>query len=104
MVQLIGYVYIAICLIIGCGSLIFNWFDEDSYRAKQQLRIVSIGSVLAIAPLILINVIPKIASATEIASPKYTIVSMVLLPLSFAYAILRYQVMDLQLYIRRGIV
>ncbi|HEX7102371.1 MAG TPA: diguanylate cyclase [Nitrolancea sp.] len=40
----------------------------------------------------------------DILSPKFSLLPLVLMPLSFAYAILRYQVMDLQLYIRRGIV
>ncbi len=40
----------------------------------------------------------------DIVLPRYSVLSLVLMPLSFGYAILRYQIMDLQLYVRRGIV
>jgi diguanylate cyclase (GGDEF)-like protein/putative nucleotidyltransferase with HDIG domain len=48
--------------------------------------------------------LPGAILGQELVAPRLSILTVVLMPLSFAYAILRYQVMDLQLYIRRGLV
>ncbi len=56
-------------------------------------------------PFIVLSAIPQaLNNNVGIITPEYTLLPLVLMPLSFGYAILRYQVMDLQLFVRRGIV
>jgi len=102
--QEIGYPYFIACLIAGIGSLIFGWFATEDARTRVQIRLILLGSVLAVAPFLVLNVIPEALLGVDLMSPKFSLIPIVLMPLSFAYAILRYQVMDLQLYVRRGIV
>jgi diguanylate cyclase (GGDEF)-like protein/putative nucleotidyltransferase with HDIG domain len=102
--QEFGYPYFILCLVIGIVALIVGWIRTEEPRTRLQVRLIVIGCFLAVAPFLLLNVVPEATLGIDILSPKFSLLPLVLMPLSFAYAILRYQVMDLQLYIRRGIV
>lgn len=102
--RLIAFPYLIGCLCTGIASLVIGWRQTTNARAKTQIRIVLGGSLMAITPFLLLSAIPEAALNMDLVSPKFTLLAIVLMPLSFGYAILRYQIMDLQLYIRRGIV
>ncbi|MGA7671620.1 MAG: HD domain-containing phosphohydrolase, partial [Nitrolancea sp.] len=102
--RLWGFPYLVACLLIGVGSLIYGWRTTRGQREHTQIRIVVLSSIAAVLPFVLLSAIPEAVAGTYVVHPKYSMLALVLLPLSFGYAILRYQIMDLQLYIRRGIV
>src|SRR6202030_2870925 len=85
------------------------WF---SYRRagtpilRQQLKWVTRGTILAIAPFTLFYVIPYLtgAGALPTAAIKVSVLSLGLLPLTFGYAIFRYRLMDVDLIFKRGMV
>ncbi len=104
LLRLWGFPYLVSCLLLGVGSLIYGWRTTRGQRAHTQIRIVVLSSIAAIFPFVALSVIPEAVAAHYILHPKYSMLALVLLPLSFGYAILRYQIMDLQLYVRRGIV
>ncbi|MDI3339974.1 MAG: diguanylate cyclase [Sphaerobacter sp.] len=98
------YAYYVACLVGGTGALLQNWWRARSNREATQLRIVAFGSVLSLLPFLLLTMLPRIVVGRDIVRPEISTLSIILLPASFAYAILRYQLMDLRLYIRRGVV
>ncbi|HEX3722493.1 MAG TPA: diguanylate cyclase, partial [Nitrolancea sp.] len=102
--QAIAYPYLIACLLLGIGSLIVGWFSTEDARTRVQIRLVVFGSFLSVAPMFLLSILPEALAGTDVVSTKFSPIPLVLIPLSFAYAILRYQVMDLQLYVKRGIV
>jgi PAS domain S-box-containing protein len=81
----------------------------DSYRkafvpiVRQQMKWISRGAVLAIAPYTLFYVIPYLSGALATPVMKVSAVSLVLLPLTFGYAILRYRLMDVDIIFKRGV-
>ncbi len=89
----------------------FLW---DSYRSanttilRQQLKWVTRGTILAIAPYTLLYVLPfvfphALGWVPETAM-KLSVLSLALLPLTFGYAIFRYRLMDVDLIFKRGVV
>ncbi len=102
--RLWGFPYLVACLLVGLGSLIYGWRTTRGQRAHTQIRIVVLSSIIAVFPFVVLSAIPEAVTGAYILHPKYSMLALVLLPLSFGYAILRYQIMDLQLYVRRGIV
>jgi two-component system, NtrC family, sensor kinase len=86
----------------------------DSYRRasttilRQQLKWVTRGTILAIAPYTLLYVLPYVfPHATgwlPQAAIKVSVLSLGLLPLTFGYAIFRYRLMDVDLIFKRGVV
>ena len=103
-VRRLGYIYYLVCLIGGLGAIIYSWWHSSKARERTQIRIIAIGSLLAVLPLLLLNLLPQVIRGTPLVVPIYTTTALALIPAAFGYAILRYQVMDLQLYLRRGLV
>ena len=69
---------------------------------RQQLKWVTRGTILAIAPFTLFYVIPYLLAACRRAAMKISVLSLVFLPLTFGYAIFRYRLMDVDLIFKRG--
>ena len=69
---------------------------------RQQLKWVTRGTILAITPFTLFYVVPFLAG--KLPGPWMTVsaFSLVFLPLTFGYAIVRYRLMDVDIIFKRG--
>src|SRR6185312_11220468 len=80
----------------------------DTYRRsttpllRQQMKWVTRGTILAIAPYTLFSVIPYLLGMEPTTLTKISVLSLVFLPLTFGYAIIRYRLMDVDLIFKRG--
>jgi two-component system NtrC family sensor kinase len=96
--------YLALFFVVAAAVL---W---DSYRRastpilRQQLKWVTRGTILAIAPFTLFYVIPYLTGSMPSSAMKVSVLSLGLLPLTFGYAIFRYRLMDVDLIFKRGMV
>jgi two-component system, NtrC family, sensor kinase len=96
--------YLALFFVIAAAVL---W---DSYRRastpilRQQLKWVTRGTILAIAPFTLFYVIPYLTGSMPSSAMNLSVLSLGLLPLTFGYAIFRYRLMDVDLIFKRGMV
>ena len=70
---------------------------------QQQLKWISRGTVLAIGPYTLFYVIPYIAGALPTPGMKISVLSLVFLPVTWGYAIVRYRLMDVDIIFKRGV-
>jgi len=102
--RLLGFPYFLICLMGGGWLLVRNWRQTRTVRERAQLRLIATGTFLAIIPVMLLTIIPEALQSRSIVSPYFTVLFLALIPLSFGYAILRYQLMNMHLYVRRGMV
>jgi two-component system NtrC family sensor kinase len=90
------------------------WIMHRSYgRAattvlRQQMKWVTRGTIMAVAPFTLFYVLPYLSPALRNYTPdglmKWSVLSLALLPLMFGYAIFRYRLMDVDLIFKRGVV
>jgi PAS domain S-box-containing protein len=75
---------------------------------RQQLKWVTRGTILAIAPFTLFYVVPYVVpdlgNWLPAAFMKLSVLSLGLIPLTFGYAIFRYRLMDVDLIFKRGMV
>ena len=69
---------------------------------RQQLKWVTRGTILAITPFTLFYVIPFLFGALPSGVMTVSAFSLVFLPLTFGYAIVRYRLMDVDLIFKRG--
>ncbi len=81
----------------------------DSFRKanipilRQQMKWISGGTVLAIVPYTVFYVIPFLTGANASQGMKISAFSLVFLPLTFGYAIVRYRLMDVDIIVKRGV-
>jgi hypothetical protein len=91
-----------LCLL---GSLTFTMLKGGTPRAQTQAKIVLLGSFAAFAPQVFIYLLPTILKREASISALGVILGVVgfhMFPLAVAYAIVRHQLFDIQLVIRRA--
>ncbi len=101
----ISFAHFLVALGISAAILIRRFIVSKNTVARQQLKWVVWGSVLAIVPFSLLYGI-GFALGSDVATPvrDLSVVSLVLIPLSFGYSVVRYRLMDVELVVRRAAV
>jgi two-component system NtrC family sensor kinase len=95
--------YLAVCLV--AAGMVFYW----SYRAapsgvlRQQLKWLTSGTLVGSLPVALFYILPRSLDFALPAWMKLSAVSLILIPLCFAYAIIRYRLMDVDIIFKRGL-
>src|SRR5438105_1832336 len=96
--------YLAVFFVLSAAVLWYSYRRASTPILRQQLKWVTRGTILAIAPFTLFYVIPYLTGALPTAAMKVSVLSLGLLPLTFGYAIFRYRLMDVDLIFKRGMV
>jgi two-component system, NtrC family, sensor kinase len=96
--------YLALMFVGATGVLWASYRRASAPVLRQQLKWVTRGTILAIAPFTLFYVIPYLTGSMPTAAMKISVLSLGLLPLTFGYAIVRYRLMDVDLIFKRGMV
>src|SRR4029077_4761698 len=90
---------------VGAATLLwYSYRYASTTILRQQLKWVTRGTILAIAPYTLFYVIPYLMGSLPGPGMKVSVLSLGLLPLTFGYAIFRYRLMDVDLIFKRGVV
>ena len=99
-----AYTYLAICWVLASLVFYVSYQRTDLPLRRQQLKWLTRGTILAIAPFTLLYIVPYLA---DVQVPgifeKLAAVSLVILPLTFSWAIIRYRLMDVDLIFKRGV-
>jgi two-component system, NtrC family, sensor kinase len=98
----IHWAYLTIFFVSAAVALWRNYRQATAPILRQQLKWITRGTVLAIAPFTLFYVLPYLFGVMPSLAMKVTVLSLGLLPLTFGYAIVRYRLMDVDLIFKRG--
>ena len=100
--------YGAMFFLVAATVLWISYRHASTTILRQQLKWVTRGTILAIAPYTLLYVLPYVFPHEMVWLPpalmKLSVLSLGLLPLTFGYAIFRYRLMDVDLIFKRGVV
>jgi len=96
--------YLALYYVIAAIVFRLRYRHAESGLERQQLKWLTRGTLLAVIPFTVLNVIPYLADwAMPGALTKLSGLSLVILPLTFSWAIVRYRLMDVDLIFKRGV-
>jgi PAS domain S-box-containing protein len=102
------FVAFAFSLLIGSGILIYRFVKSDAAIVRQQLKWVVWGSTVAVVPFMLLYAVRYIFGADDqLSSPAarwlsdFTVLPLVLIPLTFGNSVVRYRLMDVDMVVRR---
>lgn len=87
-----------------CGvlaTLLLTYRKASDDRERQQLRFLTWGGMLALTPFIGLTLLPGAESASASLDPQISTATMGLFPLALGYAVLRYQILVLDRFMRR---
>jgi len=100
----VSFSYMAAYYLIAAAVFWVRYRREHQPLQRQQLKWLSRGTLLTVLPFTFFYVIPFLADAnTPGALVKLATLSLVLLPLTFSWAIVRYRLMDVDLIFKRGV-
>ena len=96
--------YLAACCIAGLVVMTRALRRVRSVTSRRQLRWIVWGTALGTLPFIILYGLPFAFGFTPIPGTEFTALLLVLVPLGFASAIVRYRLMDVEVIIKRALV
>jgi two-component system NtrC family sensor kinase len=98
----VEWIYLAAYFIAATVTLWHSYRHAESAILRQQMKWVTRGTILSVAPFTCFYIIPYLFGAVPGLGMKVSVLSLVFLPLTFGYAIFRYRLMDVDLIFKRG--
>jgi two-component system NtrC family sensor kinase len=100
----VNYAYIALFYVIAAGLFVFSYNRASTPLLRQQLKWLMRGTLVAVLPFTLLYAIPFVLDfRVWSVLTKLAALSLVFLPLTFCWAIIRYRLMDTDLIFKRGV-
>jgi signal transduction histidine kinase len=94
--------YFAFSILVAVVSLVHTYITAPLER--RRIRLVALGTAFAFFPLILFSILPDILLDTPILPYELSFPFLILIPLSYAYAISKYKLVQIDLILNRGVV
>jgi two-component system, NtrC family, sensor kinase len=88
--------------VVGGLVLTSHYRKMDDPMVRQQLKWLRNGTLCGILPFAVLYVVPYTLGAMPNPYLKISVLSLALIPLTLAYAIMRYRLMDVDILFRRG--
>ena len=98
----IHLVYFVLGFLIGGSVLLYRRLQARDLTTRQQMKWVSYGTLAGIVPFSLIYAIPELLGVRASLPAHMSQLFLGLIPLSFAYALIRYRLLDVEAIVRRG--
>ncbi|HMC31300.1 MAG TPA: ATP-binding protein, partial [Candidatus Angelobacter sp.] len=95
--------YTTVYFVIAAVVLWRSYRKAATPLQEQQLKWISRGTLLAIGPYTLIYVLPYLFGVLPTPAMKISVLSLVFLPVTWGYAIVRYRLMDVDIIFKRGV-
>ncbi len=90
----------------GASVLVYRFFKSGQPLVRQRLKWTMWGTIAAIAPVVLMQLVEKLA--IQIPDDNFataiTTLPLALIPLSFGHSVVRYRLMDVDVVVRRALV
>jgi PAS domain S-box-containing protein len=95
-------VYLFACVVAALGVLVRGFQEMTSPTARRQLRWIAWGTALGVGPFALGYALPWALGVDPPLALQLTAIPLGLVPLTFASAIVRYRLRDVEVIIKRG--
>jgi two-component system NtrC family sensor kinase len=101
----IEFSFLAACF-LAAGLVFYKSYRESpSGVLRQQLKWLTGGTLIGVLPVSLLYILPLVFDVDVESHPwmKLSVLSLVLIPLCFGYAVIRYRLMDVDIIFKRGL-
>ncbi|UCD40851.1 MAG: PAS domain S-box protein [Chloroflexota bacterium] len=97
-----GLVFLTINLALVIAILVHGYQNATSPGVRSQIRIVVLGGVLSLAPIITLTLLPDVLFAQPILSYNFAFLFLGFFPLTYGYAIVRLRLIEIDRHVNRG--
>ena len=96
--------YLSGMYLLGALWLTLQYRRAEDAVVRRQIKYLRNGTVVGVLPFTLIYVVPYLAGAIPGHFQNLAVLSLLLVPITWAYAILRYRLMDVDIIFQQGYV
>jgi PAS domain S-box-containing protein len=89
--------------VLSAAVLLHTYTTVRAPELRQQMKWVTRGTLLAVLPYFILQSVPRLAGLVPEGYVDFAIFPLVLIPVSFGYAIHRYRLMDVDIIFKRGV-
>jgi PAS domain S-box-containing protein len=96
------YFVLYIAAVLGRLFELLRHRREDA-EADKQLRWIALGVIVGLAPFLILSALPRAFGLESTILSSVAVVPLVFIPLAFAYAILKWRLWDVEIFVREAI-
>ena len=96
--------YLILCYLLGAFALLRQSQEADDALVRRQLKYLRYGALAGLIPFTCVYAIPYLFGSVPGHYQKMAFLSLGLIPITWAYAILRYRLMDVDIIFQQGYV
>jgi PAS domain S-box-containing protein len=97
------HIYLVLCAMASVGVLIHAFRQITSETGQRQLRWIAWGTALGVGPFAVLYALPWAIGVDPPLALQLTAIPLCVVPLTFASAIVRYRLRDVEVIIKRGL-
>jgi sigma-B regulation protein RsbU (phosphoserine phosphatase) len=99
--------YFLAAIALGLASLVMNDVRAPTAEARRRTRVIVWGTIVGLAPISIRLAVSAVWKVDPYAGPAFwvwapTVLALFLIPLSFAYAVVRYRVLEIPVLLKRS--
>jgi PAS domain S-box-containing protein len=98
-----GLFFLAINLALVIFILIHGYRNATSPGVRSKIRIVVLGGVISLVPIIALTLLPDALLGQPIVSYNFAFLFLGLFPLTYGYAIVRHRLIEIDKHVNRGV-
>jgi two-component system NtrC family sensor kinase len=99
----IGESLFGVYFVLSAVVLLQTYRRVRTPELRQQMKWVTRGTAIAVVPYFILQTIPRLSGVVSQTYVDFAILPLVLIPISFGYAIHRYRLMDVDIIFKRGV-
>jgi PAS domain S-box-containing protein len=86
------------------GMAIYNHVSAVSPRTRQQMKLLLYFCIAAVAPFLLLSLLPTMITGNILISSSFTLIFISLIPIGMGYVVMTQKLLDINIFIRRGVI
>ena len=99
----LGDFHFALYFVLSAAVLLKTYRTVKTPELRQQMKWVTRGTALGFVPYFVLQSVPRLSGTIPQNYIDFSIFPLVLIPISFGYAIHRYRLMDVDIIFKRGV-
>ncbi len=96
--------YLVVYVFLSIAFLILGYRKADLEEEKSQIKWIFYGLIMGLGPFILFYQLPQALGLNELLSEEFSTMFFIFIPLGFAFSIVKFKLMDVELVINRSLV
>jgi PAS domain S-box-containing protein len=94
--------FLALNFFLVIGLLFYSYRTATTAGVRSKIRIVVLGGVLSLLPLITMGILPSALLGETIIPQAFLFLFLALLPFTYGFAIFRYRLIEIERHVNRG--